>query len=731
MITKNINNGNLSANYDTVVATAPREWQAKLWKKTGSTWAEVECSINKLEITKGSCGTSTSFSVGNIVSSMLTAELRDLTTAIKGFDIRIDIGLYTTEWEWITVGQFTAVDVTQTVYSTSVTGYGFSTSKMAGAFTVPVTLSLANIINAITSATGVTINADSGINTARELGASLPNAVTCYSALQLIAQCVGGYVVDNPDGTISIKQYSSVTTGSISSERMAKLPELGEYDFTVTGVKVLVSEATEDYDEEGEPIPVPEVSYTYGSPIVLQDANEYMTAELFDIFKAVVGYSYRDGVVDVALGDPRIEGTDVLSISDVNGNTYVVPCHQVVHSYDGGVSTKITAVMATTEATGMATGAPINQVIDDISTSAELARGMALSAQESAEQAKGSARTAYEQAQQAIADASVASSMAQNASQSAQSARIDAGVASASANTALSQLGVVEDIVGVLDFITKDGVYEITQDTAPIADKWYFTRDWTGETEIRTLVTEDDDELIAQTAPNTYALLTASVIPSDAYVYSVVTTFDYGYFLTEDVTIDPNKTYYTRSGTAPDYVYTQVENPTVADISTYYEYTNSPHLHGYYEITGVEDAIKNYLSSRLVVTGQGLWIQDPRMQTRILLSPTNGVELYGIDGFPVASYGETAVIGRPDGFHIEINGEEIGFYQTENLKVAYVRNNQLFIPQSTVLSQMDLGLPYGEVNPSTGEVGLGQWSWKLHKNGESPKRHNLYLKWMG
>lgn len=45
------------------------------------------------------------------------------------------------------------------------------------------------------------------------------------------------------------------------------------------------------------------------------------------------------------------------------------------------------------------------------------------------------------------------------------------------------------------------------------------------------------------------------------------------YNLTEDVAIDTNKTYYTRSGDEGSYVYTKVDSPVVGSISTYYEET--------------------------------------------------------------------------------------------------------------------------------------------------------------
>lgn len=90
----------------------------------------------------------------------------------------------------------------------------------------------------------------------------------------------------------------------------------------------------------------------------------------------------------------------------------------------------------------------------------------------------------------------------------------------------------------------------------------------------------------------------------------------------------------------------------------------------------------------------------------------------------------TVYVGDQSSFHVRIDGTELGFYQGAQ-RVAYINNNQLYITQSVVLQQMDLGMPVGFVNPVTGEVGKGQWSWKVHPNGQNPSRNNLNLKWIG
>lgn len=188
------------------------------------------------------------------------------------------------------------------------------------------------------------------------------------------------------------------------------------------------------------------------------------------------------------------------------------------------------------------------------------------------------------------------------------------------------------------------------------------------------------------------------------------------YQLTTDTEIQPGKWYFTQSGSSPDYVYTVVANPDIDDIGTYYE------------MTDIDAAVKNYVTARLAVTSDGLWIQDPSMQTKILLSPDDGVVLQGPDGTVIGKYGSTAQIGDEAGFHISLSGTRLGFWRGSetdpNNEIAYISGQQLYITKSVVLQQMDLGTMIAD-------GGLGQWSWKVHANGENPPRNNLNLKWVG
>jgi hypothetical protein len=96
------------------------------------------------------------------------------------------------------------------------------------------------------------------------------------------------------------------------------------------------------------------------------------------------------------------------------------------------------------------------------------------------------------------------------------------------------------------------------------------------------------------------------------------------------------------------------------------------------------------------------------------------MNIIGANGQTLASYGTSTVVGDASGFHVQIDGTELGFYQGSN-RVAYINGNRLYITQSVVLQQMDVGT-------QVSDGGLGQWSWKVHEvNGAN----NLYLKWLG
>lgn len=286
---------------------------------------------------------------------------------------------------------------------------------------------------------------------------------------------------------------------------------------------------------------------------------------------------------------------------------------------------------------------------------------------------------------------------ADQADEAASEAASSASTAYNSASLAINQLGVVEDIVGVLEIVSSNGNYQRTSDLEPVPNKWYF--------------------------------LKASDDPPE---YQVQTNVSFEYVLTTDASIVPEKPYYTRSGAGTEqdpYSYNQVETPVASELSTYYENTNW----NYYVLVGIDHAIENYVSSHLVLSGNSLLLQNGN--TRVELSTTEGMILYNESGSPIARYGEEAVIGDLSKFHIVATTNynntgqgRLSFYKDSVYEVAYISGDSLYITQSVVLNQMDIGRSASEIDPATGQNGKGKWSWKVHAINN---KNNLYLKWLG
>lgn len=114
---------------------------------------------------------------------------------------------------------------------------------------------------------------------------------------------------------------------------------------------------------------------------------------------------------------------------------------------------------------------------------AAVAEAAASNAQSSANQAQTSAEIAWARA----IDADEAATKANLSANDAKASAIAANIAS---NSALTQLSVVEDVASVLTWISEHGTYKLSDDTAVVSGKLYFTRSGTDPDYEYSLITE-------------------------------------------------------------------------------------------------------------------------------------------------------------------------------------------------------------------------------------------------
>ena len=123
----------------------------------------------------------------------------------------------------------------------------------------------------------------------------------------------------------------------------------------------------------------------------------------------------------------------------------------------------------------------------------------------------------------------------------------------------------------------------------------------------------------------------------------------------------------------------------------------------------------------------GFTLYDPSASDRAMMELTGTSLQFLIEGNSVASFGQNGIsIGNPMGYHIQIDGAEVGFYENETGKTAYVSGNQLYIGKTVVLNEMMVGT---YKNSQTGKED-GEWAWR-YDNPDDGGDRSIYLKWLG
>ena len=245
--------------------------------------------------------------------------------------------------------------------------------------------------------------------------------------------------------------------------------------------------------------------------------------------------------------------------------------------------------------------------------------------------------------------------------QDAEDAQASATSARISAETALVNLGLVEDIVGTVNWIAMHGYYELSEDTAVNDTKTYYSLTGTA------VVSPSGDP-----QANLYYELSNGV-----------------YTLTSDTTVDTSKTYYTVTATA-------VANPT-----------GSPVGNHYYELN-IDESVQQYIATHLALTNEGLRVTDGGASS--LLINTNGVTIRGADGNIIGQYGQGAIIGNQASYHLEITGRRLSFMNAST-EVAYMTGDKLYIPRVVVVNSMQAGNWLWDAN-STNHLTL-RWSEEI------------------
>lgn len=238
------------------------------------------------------------------------------------------------------------------------------------------------------------------------------------------------------------------------------------------------------------------------------------------------------------------------------------------------------------------------------SENAQIAITNAGLAQQAATTAQSQAASATASAEQASAAAAVADGKAEAATQSAR-------IANSAANGALTQLAVIEDVAGTLDWIQKHGTYSLTTDTSVQEGTVYFEYD-SNTGEYTPIGNPDSSANPSQEGWYTLEITEAQgdfimshlavtgqglwVLPNGINSGQVTQI----YILTTDTTVDNTKVYYSYNESTG--LYTIVSNPDPAA---------NPQEEGWYVLEDIEDARARQSDNyKILLSNEGMNVYD-------------------------------------------------------------------------------------------------------------------------
>ena len=240
--------------------------------------------------------------------------------------------------EYIPIGYFTAGKPKKTEDQIEFTAYDrMMKLEMPFSSSLPDNTDTVSILKRITEITRVSVATD-GLDA---IAMANPKGYSCREVLSYVAQMYGGFAICNRQGQIEIHTYID-SDYKAGTGRYWDNFEHNEYLFSIEKLTCYTGK-----DEEGN-----SSSISAGSgERTVSFSNPFMTEEaLNNIFSALSRFSYMPGNLKL-LGDPRLDPWDIITVEDLNGDSYKVPVMKMEWEYDGGLTHTIEAVGLSEEET--------------------------------------------------------------------------------------------------------------------------------------------------------------------------------------------------------------------------------------------------------------------------------------------------------------------------------------------------------------------------------------------
>lgn len=293
--------------------------------------------VKSIKLTGGS-EAEDDFSLGSIMSQYIEVTIPDGNLLIEGKEILLQIGMDVNGLtEYIPMGYFTVGKPKKADDQITFTAYDRMMNTERTFSMDGTTTNTVAVLKKIADITGVPV-VTSGLTA---ISMKVPKGYSCREVLSYVAQLHGAFAVCNRRGQIELHTYVD-SDYKVKPNRYWGNFEHNDYTFDVSKFVCFTGQ-----DKNGESI---SISSGTGARSV-SFSNPFMTQTVLNnILASFKNFSYMPGTLKM-LGDPRLDPWDILTVTDLSGNTYKVPIMKLEWEFDGGLTYSVEAVGLSEEET--------------------------------------------------------------------------------------------------------------------------------------------------------------------------------------------------------------------------------------------------------------------------------------------------------------------------------------------------------------------------------------------
>lgn len=294
-------------------------------------------TVRSIKFTGGSEGDD-DFSLGSTMSQYIEVTIPGKGLVVEGTEMLLQIGMDVNgKTEYIPMGYFTAGKPKKADDQITFTAYDRMMNTERTFSMNGTTTNTVAVLKKIAEITGVPIV----ITGLTAISMKVPKGYSCREVLSYVAQLYGAFAVCNRIGQIELHTYVD-SAYKIGAGRYWGNFEHNDYAFNVTRMVCATGE-----NKNGTSISITAGSGTRSISL----SNPFMTQVVLNkIMASFKNFSYMPGTLKM-LGDPRLDPWDILTVTDLFGNTYKVPIMKLDWEYDGGLTYSVEAVGLSEEET--------------------------------------------------------------------------------------------------------------------------------------------------------------------------------------------------------------------------------------------------------------------------------------------------------------------------------------------------------------------------------------------